>query len=308
MKRFRITEHIEYLRPDNEIGRFLCSGMIVRGSGRVFFDANFGEARTKELLVSEKPDFALISHYHLDHALWGGFVRSTSGAELFVPLGEEDYVAKPDLFLERTSGQAPSSGLWKQFVLDHLKFKGVRDFETYDGSFSLDLKKTKMVFFHAPGHSPGHMTVHFPKEGILFTSDLGFGSFGPWYGFEDCDICEYVESLLSLKAMKPSLLLTGHDGVISQGIERVFDRTIEAFFVREDMIREGLEKGRSRASIVENGIYFKNKEKAKGPLKDFLVDWDGRMFDLHVGVLKEGGLHSLFPKSGRKSPFRQIRS
>lgn len=309
MKRLRITEHIEYLRPEDEIGRFLCSGMIVRGSGKVFFDTNFGEVETKELLASEEPDFALISHYHLDHSLWGGFVRSASDAELFVPSGEEDYVAKPDFFLEKTSGQAPSAELWKPFVLDHLKFKGFREFSTYDGSFSLDLRKTKIVFIPAPGHSPGHMTAHFPEENILFTSDLGFtdelgfGPFGPWYGFKDCDICDYVESLLNLKAMRPKLLLTGHGGVISKDIEGVFDHTVEAFFLREDMIREGLEKGRSRGSIVEEGIYFRNKEKARGPLKDFLVDWDAVMFDLHVRVLNKGGLASFFPGTGRKSRY-----
>jgi glyoxylase-like metal-dependent hydrolase (beta-lactamase superfamily II) len=301
MKRLRITEHIEYLRPENEIGRFLCSGMIVRGSGKAFFDTNFGEVRTKELLLSEKPDFALISHYHLDHALWGGFVRSVSDAELFVPFGEEDYVAKPGFFLEKT-GQGPSAELWKQFVLEHLKFGGVREFRIYDRSFSLDLKKTKMAFMPAPGHSPGHMTAYFPQEKILFTSDLGLGLFGPWYGFKDGDICHYVASLLNLKALKPKLLLTGHDGVIFEDIEAIFDRTIEAFFLREDRIREGLEKGRSRDSIVEDGIYFKNKEKAKGPLKAFLADWDAVMFDLHVGVLNKGGLDSLFPV--RKSQSR----
>jgi glyoxylase-like metal-dependent hydrolase (beta-lactamase superfamily II) len=308
MKRLRITEHIEYLRPENEIGRFLCSGMIVRGSGKVFFDTNFGEVKTKELLLSEKPDFAIISHYHLDHALWGGFVRSVSDAELFVPFGEEDYVAKPDFFFERTVGRMPSAELWKQFVLEHLKFKGVREFRTYDGSFSLDLKQTKMVFVPAPGHSPGHMTAYFPEENILFTSDLGFGLFGPWYGFKDCDICYYVESLLTLKAMKPKLLLTGHGGVICEDIEGIFDRSIEVFFLREDRIREGLEKGRSRDSIVEDGIYFKNKEKAKGPLKGFLGDWDAVMFDLHIGVLNKGGLDSFFPGTRRRSQFRPTKS
>jgi glyoxylase-like metal-dependent hydrolase (beta-lactamase superfamily II) len=301
MKRLRISENIEYLRPENEISRFLCSGMIVSGSGKVFFDTNLGEAETRKLLVSEKPDFALISHYHLDHSLWGGLVRSSSDAELFVPLGEEDRVSKPDVFLQRTLGQMPSGELWRKFVQEHLNFHGSREFGTYDGSFSLDLKKTRMVFIHAPGHSPGHMTVYFPREGILFTSDLGLGPLGPWYGFGDCDICRYVEALLNLKAMKPRLLLTGHDGIISKDIEEVFDRSIKAFFVREDMIREGLEKGRSKDSVVEEGIYFRNKGKVKGPLKAFLMDWDGIMFDLHAGVLNQGGLDSFFPGRRRKS-------
>ena len=92
MKRLIITEHIEYFRPENEIGRFLCSGMIVRDSAKVFFDTNFCETKTKEMLFYEKPDFAILTHYHLDYALWGGFVRRVSDAELFITYGEGDYV------------------------------------------------------------------------------------------------------------------------------------------------------------------------------------------------------------------------
>lgn len=301
MKRWRVTEQIEYLRPENEIGRFLCSGMIVRGSKKAFFDTNFGRARTRELLLAEKPDFALVSHYHLDHSLWAKWVRSASDAELLVPSGEEEYAARPDVFLESSLGQAPSAPLWKQFVLEHLKFEGVRECKTYDASFCLDLKKTRVLFFPAPGHSPGHMTAWFPQEKILFTSDLGFGPFGPWYGFRDCDICRYVESLLNLKALNPSILLTGHDGIVDRDIEGAFDRVIDAFFVRETRIREGLEKGRSRDAIVKDGIYFKSKERAKGPLKGFLVDWDAVMFDLHMDVIREGGLASFFPWTSRKA-------
>ncbi|PKN30836.1 MAG: hypothetical protein CVU64_01625 [Deltaproteobacteria bacterium HGW-Deltaproteobacteria-21] len=306
MKRLKITEHIEYLRPENEISRFLCSGMIVRGSGKVFFDTNFGEIATRELLVAEKPDFALMSHYHLDHSLWGGFVGG-SGAQLFVPSGEEEYVAKTDFFLEMT-GLAPSSESWKQFVLKTMKFRGCREFKTYDRSFSLDLNKTRMIFIPAPGHSPGHMTAYFPREEILFTSDLGFGPFGPWYGFRDCDICLYVEALLSLKALKPKLLLTGHDGLFSENIDGIFDRCVEAFFLREDMIRAGLEKGRSKDSIVEEGIYFRNKEKARGTLRAFLFGWDRVMFDHHLAVLDQGGLDSLFPGMRRKAQSGAIQS
>jgi hypothetical protein len=52
------------------------------------------------------------------------------------------------------------------------------------------------------------------------------------------------------------------------------------------------------------GFLYSNKEKVKGLLKDFLVDWDAVMFDLHLGVLNKGGLNSFFPGPGRKSQFR----
>lgn len=297
MRRFRISDQIEYLRPDHEIGRFLCSGMIVRGSGTLFFDTNFGKAATRELLACEKPDFALISHYHLDHSFWGMHVQGVSDAQLYVPRGEEGYAADPEFFFRKTLGPTGSGEQWRRFVLKTLKWKGLPEFGSYDGSFSLDLKKTRVVFIPAPGHSPGHMTAWFPQEKILFTSDLGFGPFGPWYGFCDCDVGRYVNSLLCLKGLRPRLLLTSHDGIISEGIDERFDRTVSVFSEREGMIRRGLEKGWTRDSIVETGIYFQRKEKAKGSLRGFLFDWDRIMFDHHMRVLEEGGLRSLFPGS-----------
>jgi hypothetical protein len=149
MKRLRITEHIEYLRPENEISRFLCSGMIVRGSGKAFFDTNCGEVETRELLLSEKPDFAFISHYHTDHSIWGELVGTASNADLFVPLAEKDYLERPDLILEMI-GSAPESERWRRFVLEQLRFNGCREFRTYDESFTLDLKKTKHGFHPGP--------------------------------------------------------------------------------------------------------------------------------------------------------------
>jgi glyoxylase-like metal-dependent hydrolase (beta-lactamase superfamily II) len=290
MKRVKITEEIEYLTPENPLSRFLCSGMIVNDSAKVFFDANFGNADTKELLLSEKPDFALMSHYHLDHSKWGSLVRAFSDATLFVPSGEEDYLTSLETFLERTKGEGPSSLRWEKFVLEEVEYRAVDHFTPYDSSLSLGLRGVKIKFIPAPGHSPAHMAVSFPDLKILFTSDLGLGPFGPWYGFGDCDMTLYVDSLLKLKGMKPKLLMTSHQGVIREEIDEVFDRCIGAFFKREELIREKLDKGLSRDEIIAEGIYFLRKEKAQGPLKNFLGLWDAVMFDHHMKKIREGGL------------------
>jgi hypothetical protein len=48
--------------------------------------------------------------------------------------------------------------------------------------------------------------------------------------------------------------------------------------------------------IVKEGVYFKNRAKIKGPLRDFLSMWDSVMFDHHMGILGEGGLKKEFPR------------
>lgn len=295
MKRLRVTDHIEYIVPDDEFSRFLCSGMIVRGRVTVFFDTNFGEAETQGLLETERPDFALISHYHLDHSSWGGYCLQRPDVELFVPSREEHYLRDLEYFLAKTGGQDLISERWKRFVKNRIRFDGFEGFRTYDASLKLNTGPVKMAFIPAPGHSPGHTAVHFPEDGILFTSDLGLGPFGPWYGFEDCNIRRYIESIMRLKSMKPKLLLTGHSGIIREEIDAAFDRCIDAFFVREDALRKKMEKGLSKEKIVEEGIYFTNKARVHGPLKDFLSVWDAAMFDRHREIIMNGGLERDFP-------------
>jgi glyoxylase-like metal-dependent hydrolase (beta-lactamase superfamily II) len=296
MKRVKITERIEYLIPENAISRFLCSGMIINDSAKVFLDANFGKADTRALLLSEKPDFALISHYHLDHSWWGGLVRAFSHAALFVPAGEEAYLKDLGYFLEMTQGHGHPALLWANFVREEVQYKAIDHFTPYDSTLDLGLRGVRMSCLPAPGHSPSHMVVYFPDQKILFTSDLGLGPFGPWYGFKDCDITLYVDSLLRLKGMNPRLLLTGHEGIIRKGIDAVFERCIGSFFMREALIRRKLEKGLSRDEIIGEGVYFLKKEKAQGSLKDFLTMWDGVMFDHHLKKIREGGLKKDFPR------------
>src|SRR3990172_304196 len=41
---------------------------------------------------------------------------------------------------------------------------------------------TRAVAVVAPGHTPGHLCLHFPDDGILFLGDYDLTAFGPWYG------------------------------------------------------------------------------------------------------------------------------
>ncbi len=74
IKRFSITDKIEYVVPGKSADLLSCSGLIIDSSTKVLIDTNLGETHTRKLLESEMPDFAIISHYHLDHSTWGALV------------------------------------------------------------------------------------------------------------------------------------------------------------------------------------------------------------------------------------------
>ena len=104
IKRTRITDKIEYVAPQGSNNNLSCSGMIIHSDhAKVLFDTNPGKAATKELLVSEKPDYAIISHYHLDHSTWDSLVLEYSEAKLLIPSTETAYLTNHEYFIQKTA-------------------------------------------------------------------------------------------------------------------------------------------------------------------------------------------------------------
>jgi len=296
IKRIRITDKIEYVAPQGSNNNLSCSGMIIHSDhAKVLFDTNPGETATKELLVSEKPDFAIISHYHLDHSTWDSLVLEYSEAKLLIPSTETAYLTNHEYFIQKTAAPYGLGQVWRDYTRNIAKYKAINEFTPYDGSSDLNLHDMKMEFVVTTGHSPGHTSVYFPDRRILFTSDIGLSRLGPWYGWGDCDLVKYAESILVLKSLKPNLLLTSHEGIIRKNIEEAFDRSLKAFFLREEMIKKKLDDGFSKEEIVEQGIFYRNKTKAKEPMRTMLVMWDSIMFDHHLKKINEGGLCKDFP-------------
>ena len=298
IQRTWITDNIEYLVPQDPGTSLCCSGMIIHSSAKILFDTNFGEALTRDLLRSEKPDFAVISHYHLDHSIWGSMVHEHSNATVLIPSGEEDFLTSHDYFIENTFAPYGLGEIWRDYTRTYGKYREIVDFNTYDGSSDIKLRDLSMEFVLTSGHSPGHTSIHFHDHKVIFTGDMGLNRFGLWYGWKDCNLVRCVESLLELKSMKPALLLTSHEGIIRENIEETIDLGIKIIFQREAMIEKKLGDGSSRQEIIDEGIFYKNKKKAGEPMKSFMTIWDSIMLDHHIKKLNEGGLRKDFPGLG----------
>jgi len=255
-----------------------------------------GNDDTKEFLEIEKPDIAIMSHYHLDHSRWGSEILEYSGAELYVPAGEERHVSDLDFFISQTALPYGLADEWREFIVNVNCFKPVDRFTSYDSLTAFDIGRVVMECLDTPGHSPSHKSFYFPEEKILFTGDLGIDRFGPWYGWYDCNLKDFIDALLFLRSLDVDVILTSHGGIVDHNVREAFDRCLEFFFSRERMIREKLEKGKSRNEIIDEGICYMNKSKVREPLRMFLEMWDGITFDNHMKYIEEGSLADLFPE------------
>lgn len=295
MKITKITNIIDYIQPDDTPFASTSSGIFIRSTPSIAIDMNLGEEDVEKFLAENSPDIAIISHYHLDHSLWGHAAENNNGTELWIPEDEVKYFTSLDYFIENTCGPYDISLQFKNVVQKFMKYKEVSSFKTFNDGTVFKCKGLSLRSIKSPGHSPAHTAFHIPEENILFTGDIGVGQWGPWYGWIDCSILHYMESIFRLKAIGDVRLVTCHDGIISEDIPSVWDSCMDKFYEREILVMDMLNRGCSKDEIVAEGIYFKKKSKIAEPMKSLLNVQDEIMLEHHLNIINDGGLAKMFP-------------
>ena len=125
------------------------------------------------------------------------------------------------------------------------------------------------------------------------SKDLGIHKFGPWYGWPDCDLKLFVESLLKINSYEANVITTSHGGILENKSD-AFLNCVKIIFDREESIIKRLDEGRSKSEIVSEGIYYFNKSRAPEHLQPSFIMWDDFMFEHHMKIIAEGGLNKLF--------------
>jgi len=293
MKRISVTEHIDFVTPGSMKNFTSCSGVIVNSKGSFVIDTNMGSEETVNFLTQEKPDIAVISHYHLDHSTWGRDIAENTDAEILIPRGEENYLTDLEYFLDNTAEPFGLREQWREFTLNTTMYRPIEDFSTYSGGGTIDFGGVEVQVIATPGHSPRHSSFYFPEGEILFTGDMGIDRFGPWYGWIECDLMQFIESILRLKGMKVRTLLTSHGGIVAKDIPAAFEKILTIIADREKSIVQRLEAGMTKEAIIEDGVFYGRKEGVSEPMRSFLIMWDCAMFDHHVTLVENGGMEKM---------------
>jgi len=304
MKQTRITEKLMYVEPDSMARFSSCAGLMVHSKKPIFIDMNLGKSDARTLLSQTPPDAALITHFHLDHSVWTHWAE-TDGVPVYVPAKEASFLSSLDHVVAHTAGPLGYGEQWRAFAENTLGFRALSHFSSYDEDTVFLEFAPEMVVMATPGHSPGHTSFYFPDDRILFSGDLGLDRFGPWYGWQNCDIRDLVASLLRLDGMRIDLVLSSHGGMIQKGIPDLFTAKIKDVLRREHCIQQQLSAGKSEAEIIENGVFYPHKKKVPPPLKSFLTMWDAVMFQHHKDLLADGGLAAFFPELSEIAVYRQ---
>ncbi|NQU07672.1 MAG: MBL fold metallo-hydrolase, partial [Candidatus Abyssubacteria bacterium] len=166
--------NVVVLKSDRQV--MVDTGLIVGGAFR-----DLSRAASADGIDLSKTSAVLHTHSHWDHITGDMIVQKKYGAKVYAhSWGKPNIESKDEAF--------------KTFVLDDGDFygevigsppfairlvlryaggtySGLRVDEVLHGGEEMDFG-WKVLAFHAPGHTPGHMVYYFPEEKVLAGGDL----------------------------------------------------------------------------------------------------------------------------------------
>jgi glyoxylase-like metal-dependent hydrolase (beta-lactamase superfamily II) len=251
--------------------------MIDSGAGRILSEINTAGI-----------DILLNSHRHLDHI---------KGNDLFADAGilahplEIEAMRDPfkiaalsgwhDLMEEDIFNEAGRLGALSDRLMRPFRIDG----EIEEGRI-IDCGSTTIRVLLTPGHTSGHCSFLFPEEGLVFMADICLSAVGPWYGEDDADIDEFIQSIDRIIALKPEMLITGHRSeIVDKNIDGVLAEYRDRMNKREDLILNFIRGNPSSIDrIAEQKFIYPDH-----PLI-FVLFWEKSMVKKHLDRLIARGL------------------
>jgi glyoxylase-like metal-dependent hydrolase (beta-lactamase superfamily II) len=251
--------------PDGR--RRLCQYVVAGEERTLVVDAGLPESPERgllQLLSDGKPVVLLLTHPDADHRGGAPVLRDAlPQLEVWCHELDRDQLADPEVALqERYLAFAASDGVGPASDrLDAMRARlgrPVRIDRALTGDTSLDLGGRRAEILHAPGHSPGSVVVWLPDESAALIGDAAMGRGIPFvegglmYPPMYAPPAAYLETIARLEALRPSLLLSGHEPPLEgDDATRFLAESREAVQRLSTLVREALVGPRTLAELCE---------------------------------------------------------
>jgi glyoxylase-like metal-dependent hydrolase (beta-lactamase superfamily II) len=149
----------------------------------------------------------VLTHFHFDHCLAAGPLRSATGASLLIHRDDAQYLTKPPALFRFFVPSTP---------------RGLVADRTLEDGETLAVGDLNMKVLHTPGHTPGGISLWMPDEGVVFCGDTLFRDGLGRTDFPGSSYDALVESIRTKLFALPeeTVVYPGHGPATTIGYER----------------------------------------------------------------------------------------
>ena len=254
--------------------RFIRGGKYPQ-SNSVFIDDEIravidpaSDEKKLKALHKERPIQVIInSHGHEDHFLYNSrFPDAQLWVHALDAQAFRDINAFFKQFFHPDEVDAESQAAWSKFFTEVVQYHPREPDRLLEDEETLVFGETRARVLHTPGHSPGHLSFHFPEEKILFLADLDLVKAGPYYGDKASSIDDTIKSLHRLAAIDVEVYLVSHgkEGILDGDPDHI-QRYLDVIAKREEKLLEFLASGpKNLEEVTAHGIIYGGRSLAEG--------------------------------------------
>lgn len=154
-----------------------------------------------------------------------------------------------------------------------------------DDNQELDTPMGTATVIHTPGHSPGHVCLHFEGSGLLISGDQVLSNGTVYVGEPLGDMTEYLDSMRRLLALRFDTLAPGHGPIIDNGWRHVLEMH-EYRLRREGEILMALRQGAATALDIARLLYGSRQ------VSEQVMEFGARQTECHLKHLEGKGVVS----------------
>ncbi len=262
----KLTNRI-WLIEGGKGGRYpYAHSLYLRDGGGVLFDCGSDLQEILRLKKEEGLGVVVMTHYHEDHFL---FLSMLPGMEVWATGEDAPALESFEVLLDRYGVlETEWEPFFRKLLSDEFTYAPRRIARRISDGERLRFGRTEATAVVAPGHTPGHLCLLFPSDGILFLADYDLTDFGPWYGDKPGAIEAFRRSANRLAEIGADVNVASHETAVHRGpIGPKVAAYLSRIDRREEALRGFLRQPRSRREIIDRRIVY--GEGHPGPWFDY---------------------------------------
>ncbi len=285
----RIADNI-YLIEAPERGQFpYCHGFLFTGDENILLDAGADEDLILRIDKEIGIDKLLISHTHPDHIRrW----QILSHREVLLPAETPRSVFNIDTLGERYVGPGERGARWVEVIGKGLGITALREPDArFCGGDIIENGTSRIEAIHAPGHLDDHYCFFEHNTGTLFSTDIDFTGFGPWYGNPEGKIKPFIESVRRVMNLQYKRVCSSHKPVHEGNAAGRFEAFLSAFHRQRNEVLASLNSGKTVAELVAVSPFYRNRFfdlKLQGYFEEHMIA-ENLAILIEEGVVREEG-------------------
>jgi len=251
----RIAEKI-WLIEGLKGGRYPYShSLYINDGGGVLIDCGSDPEEISRLQREEGLAVILMTHYHEDHFY---FLHRFPEVEVWATTADAPSLESMETLLENSGAIGTRfEADYRRRLADEYNFVPRKVARRIVDGEALCFGDTRAEAIVAPGHTPGHLCLHFSQEGILFLGDYDLTPFGPWYGDRVADIDDFKHSGQMLAELRADINVASHEEPVHRGsIREKMKQYLSVIDRREEKLAAFLSEPRSMDDIVAHRIVY----------------------------------------------------